>query len=61
MKQNDSIKKIGQVIDGLDDLLLISHILPDGDNIGSLVAMALFLKGRGKKVKGEKTRALRKI
>ena len=49
MKQNDSIKKIGQVIDGLDDLLLISHILPDGDNIGSLVAMTLFLKERGKK------------
>lgn len=50
MKKNDSFATLKQIIDGHDNLLITSHILPDGDNIGSTIAMALALKRMGKNV-----------
>lgn len=50
MKKNDSISKLKQIIDACDNLLIISHVLPDGDNIGSVIAMLLVLKAKGKRV-----------
>ena len=48
--KNDPINTLKQAIDSFDDLLVISHILPDGDNIGSVIAFSAFLRSAGKKV-----------
>ena len=32
-----------------DDILLISHVNPDGDAVGALIALALALEKRGKR------------
>ncbi len=50
MMKNNSTKKIKQIIDECNNLLIISHILPDGDNIGSVIAMMLYLKTKKKRV-----------
>lgn len=47
---NHTIFELKQIIDRCNNLLIISHILPDGDNIGSVIAMSLILKNRGKNV-----------
>lgn len=52
MKKNHSISKLKQIIDACDNLLIISHILPDGDNVGSVIAMMQMLRLKGKRVKG---------
>ncbi|MGI5873049.1 MAG: DHH family phosphoesterase [Bacillota bacterium] len=49
-KQNHSIETLKQAIENLNDLLIISHVLPDGDNVGSVIAMALWLESAGKRV-----------
>lgn len=36
---------------GMDNILLLTHRLPDGDAIGSIFALALALRNAGKKVK----------
>jgi phosphoesterase RecJ-like protein len=50
MKKNNSISELKQIIDSCDNLLIISHVLPDGDNIGSVIAMMFVLKAKGKRV-----------
>lgn len=47
---NNTPKTLKQIIDGCNNLLIISHILPDGDNIGSVIAMMLYLKKQHKNV-----------
>ena len=47
---NNTPMELKQIIARCNNLLIISHILPDGDNIGSVIAMMLFLKGEGKTV-----------
>lgn len=49
-KMNNTTMKLKQIIDQCNNLLIISHILPDGDNIGSVIAMMHMLKNRGKTV-----------
>jgi phosphoesterase RecJ-like protein len=50
MNKNHSITKVKQIIDRCDNLLVISHILPDGDNVGSVIAMMHLLRAKGKQV-----------
>lgn len=50
MKKNHNIAKLKQIIDGCDNLLVISHILPDGDNVGSVIAVREMLRAKGKQV-----------
>lgn len=40
--------EFGALLDGATRILLITHIKPDGDAIGSLVALANMLRARGK-------------
>ena len=40
---------IKDLIDKADNLILSTHINPDGDGIGSQLAMASYLKKEGKK------------
>lgn len=49
-KTNHTIFELKQIIDKCNNLLIISHILPDGDNIGSVIAMSLVLKAQEKNV-----------
>jgi phosphoesterase RecJ-like protein len=43
-------KKISEAINKYNSFVLVTHFNPDGDGVGSLVAMSAFLKGLGKKV-----------
>ncbi|MCA9972472.1 MAG: bifunctional oligoribonuclease/PAP phosphatase NrnA [Anaerolineales bacterium] len=45
-----TIQAIQQAVAGASNLLVISHIGPDGDSLGSLTAMGLALKQLGKQV-----------
>lgn len=49
MKKNNSFAEINQVIEKSQFPLVLSHILPDGDNIGSVLGMTLLLNAMGKK------------
>lgn len=49
-KTNDTFERIKQVIDDHDNLLVLSHVSPDGDNIGSVIALTLALEKAGKRV-----------
>ncbi|MBN1884055.1 MAG: bifunctional oligoribonuclease/PAP phosphatase NrnA [Candidatus Krumholzibacteriota bacterium] len=42
--------RIGSLLDASGRILVLGHIDPDGDCIGSMFAIALFLDARGKKV-----------
>ncbi|MEN6389736.1 MAG: bifunctional oligoribonuclease/PAP phosphatase NrnA [Syntrophomonas sp.] len=46
----NSIGEIAQELNSQDDWLLLGHMLPDGDCIGSLLGLALGLKELGKRV-----------
>ncbi|MEQ8173456.1 MAG: bifunctional oligoribonuclease/PAP phosphatase NrnA [Syntrophomonadaceae bacterium] len=46
----NSIGEIAQELNSQDDWLLLGHMLPDGDCIGSLLGLALGLKQLGKRV-----------
>ncbi|GAB6137608.1 DHH family phosphoesterase [Halanaerobaculum tunisiense] len=50
MKQNNSLAEIIQFIKEEDSFLLTSHIGPDGDNLGSTLALKLILEQIGKEV-----------
>jgi phosphoesterase RecJ-like protein len=43
-------KEVRELIDAHQDILLLTHILPDGDAIGSLLGLSLILNKRGKNV-----------
>ena len=49
-KSSDELRKIKDLILKKDNLLIISHTVPDGDSIGSQIALGNFLQNRGKKV-----------
>jgi len=46
----EEITRLVNVIEENSSFLIIGHIDPDGDCIGSMLAMALFLRAKGKKV-----------
>ncbi|NMB09806.1 MAG: bifunctional oligoribonuclease/PAP phosphatase NrnA [Tissierellia bacterium] len=48
----DDIKEFENIIENSKNIAIISHMSPDGDNLGSLLAMYLALKKEGKKVIG---------
>jgi bifunctional oligoribonuclease and PAP phosphatase NrnA len=47
---NASFAEIAATLEGADDILVASHVRPDGDALGSTIAFALWLKSLGKKV-----------
>lgn len=49
-KMNNTMKEISQVIKGSEQILIASHVNPDGDNLGSSLGLYLALKKIGKKV-----------
>jgi len=44
-----SLKKIIKIIDELNNLIIVTHTNPDGDAIGSSLALHRYLKSKGKK------------
>ena len=50
MEGNTTFDTIGEVIEQNESFLLISHVSPDGDAIGSILALGHVLENRGKKV-----------
>lgn len=42
--------ELRKLIDGHQDILLLTHVLPDGDAIGSLLGLSLILRNEGKNV-----------
>ena len=49
MNNTDIIEKITDKIRGSKNFIVTSHTSPDGDNIGSSIAMTLFLRKLEKK------------
>ena len=49
MKNNNSLQEIAEYINKNDDYLIIGHIDPDGDAIGSIMAYKFLLNNMGKK------------
>ncbi len=52
---NNIIRKAINLIKSIDEISIISHTSPDGDNIGSILAMGLAIKQMGKRIKIIKT------
>ena len=50
MMENDSLFEIAKALEEADTVLLLSHIIPDGDTIGSCVALSDALGKMGKTV-----------
>lgn len=50
MSENCTVEKLGEIFDANDSFLIISHVTPDGDAIGSTLALGSVLEKRGKKV-----------
>lgn len=50
MKENHKPSEIKKAVDKSRKPLVISHVLPDGDNVGSVIAMMRYLKAEGKEV-----------
>lgn len=50
MKEKCDIKTFNKILDVNKNFMIVSHITPDGDAIGSLLAMTLALEKIGKKV-----------
>ena len=48
MKRNDSLKKIAELLTGAKTVLLLTHMIPDGDTLGSAVALCRALRNQGK-------------
>ena len=49
--RNASFEEIGQVLDNHQSFVLISHVRPDGDAIGSQLALGYALIAAGKNVR----------
>lgn len=47
---NASFAEIADALDGVQNILVASHVRPDGDALGSTIAFALWLRARGKTV-----------
>ncbi len=50
MAEYSDTEKIASLISASSDIMLVGHINPDGDSVGSLIAMGCFLEDMGKKV-----------
>lgn len=48
MKRNDSLKKIAELLLEGEKILLLTHIIPDGDTVGSAAALCCALREIGK-------------
>ncbi len=46
----NSLTEIAHAIDHAENVLICGHVLPDGDSLGSMLALGLILEKRGKKV-----------
>jgi len=44
----EKLKKVSELIEHADTILITSHKDPDGDSIGSQLALAEYLEGKGK-------------
>lgn len=44
------LSAVAEAINSAERVLICGHIMPDGDSIGSILAMGMALKGRGKQV-----------
>lgn len=51
MSKNASFEEIGEVLRQYDSFAVVSHVRPDGDAIGSILALGHALEGLGKKVR----------
>ena len=51
MSNNTIFEEIGQVLRAHDSFVVVSHVRPDGDAIGSILALGHALEGIGKKVR----------
>lgn len=47
---NGTPEELRALFERHDSFLLTAHVSPDGDALGSLAALSLWLKGKGKKV-----------
>ena len=47
---NSTFAEIEAALDGAQNILVASHVRPDGDALGSTIAFALWLKAKGKNV-----------
>jgi len=47
---NEQVEKFGDLVSRADRILIISHIRPDGDAVGSLIGLGLILEEMGKEV-----------
>ncbi len=47
---NATFAEIEAALDGAENILVASHMRPDGDALGSTIALALWLKAKGKNV-----------
>jgi len=45
------IKKLSELIDDSENILLVCHVNPDGDTVGAMLAFYHYLRDRGKQVK----------
>lgn len=50
-REDELLKKISDFIKSGSSYLLVTHVHPDGDAVGSMLALQAVLKGMGKKVK----------
>jgi bifunctional oligoribonuclease and PAP phosphatase NrnA len=50
IKSNTTLDQIVETLRTRDNFTLMSHIRPDGDALGTIIALGLALKGAGKKV-----------
>ena len=48
MKNNASLREIGKMLDDAGSVMIFPHINPDGDALGSAIALCLHLRGEGK-------------
>jgi phosphoesterase RecJ-like protein len=51
MNTNSTFQEIGEWLDRFDSFALLSHVRPDGDAIGSQIALGFALEAMGKKVR----------
>ena len=51
MSANASYQEIGEIFERHESFVILSHVRPDGDAIGSQLALAFALEAAGKKVR----------
>lgn len=46
----NNLADIAAALKGTESVLICGHVMPDGDSLGSVLALGLILEGMGKKV-----------